>query len=123
MRIKCGKTTRKKKKKLFREAEGYRGGRGNLLRQMKVTLIRARVFAYRDRRVRKRDFRALWILRINAACRERGMSYSAFINGLTLSNLALNRKTLSELAINEPAVFDEVFALVREALANKTVAA
>ena len=119
MRIKCGKTTRRRKKKLFREAKGYRAGRGNLYRQMIVTLIRARVFAYRDRRVRKRDFRALWILRINAAVRERGLSYSVFINGLKLANLELNRKMLSELAINSPAVFDEIVAVAKAALANK----
>lgn len=119
MRIKCGKTTRRRKKKLFREAKGFRAGRGNLYRQMVVTLIRARCFAYRDRRVRKRDFRALWILRINAAVRERGLNYSQFINGLKLANLELNRKTLSELAINSPAVFDEIFAVAKAALDNK----
>lgn len=122
MRIKCGKTSRKRKKRVFRDAKGYRGGRGNLWRQAAVTVLRARVYAYRDRRVRKREFRSLWIIRINAACRERGLNYSAFINGLKLANLSLNRKTLSELAINSPAIFDEVVAIAKQALANKAKA-
>jgi large subunit ribosomal protein L20 len=122
MRIKCGKTSRKRKKRIFREAKGFRGGRSRLWRQVVIAVIRARVYAYRDRRVRKREFRSLWIVRINAAVRARGLSYSAFINGLKLANLTLNRKTLSELAINEPAVFDQVVAIAKEALANKAKA-
>lgn len=122
MRIKCGKTSRKRKKRIFREAKGFRGGRSRLWRQVVIAVIRARVYAYRDRRVRKREFRSLWIVRINAAVRARGISYSAFINGLKLANLTLNRKTLSELAINEPAVFDQVVAIAKEALANKAKA-
>jgi len=122
MRIKCGKTSRKRKKRIFREAKGYRGGRGNLWRQAVVTVLRARVYAYRDRRVRKREFRALWITRINAAVRERGLSYSAFINGLKLAKLSLNRKSLSELAINSPQVFDEVVAIAKQALADRAKA-
>lgn len=122
MRIKCGKTSRKRKKRIFREAKGFRGGRSKLWRQVVVAVIRARVYAYRDRRVRKREFRSLWIIRINAAVRARGLSYSAFINGLKLANLTLNRKSLSELAINEPAVFDQVVELAKEALAKKAKA-
>ncbi len=122
MRIKCGKTSRKRKKRIFREAKGFRGGRSRLWRQVVVAVIRARVYAYRDRRVRKREFRSLWIIRINAAVRARGLSYSAFINGLKLANLTLNRKSLSELAINEPAVFDQVVEIAKEALAKKAKA-
>jgi large subunit ribosomal protein L20 len=116
MRVRLGKARRRAKKRLFKEAKGNRGGRSKLLRTVKETIIRSRAFAYRDRRTRKRDFRALWITRLTAACRERGMAYSAFIHGLGLAGIGLNRKTLSELAIHEPAVFDEVFQAVRTAL-------
>lgn len=118
MRVRYGKARHRAKKRLFKEAKGRRGGRSKLLRTVKETTIRARVFAYRDRRVRKRDFRALWITRLSAACREQGLSYSQFIHGLKISQIELNRKTLSELAINEPSVFEEIVASVKEALAN-----
>ena len=119
MRVKSGKARLRSKKRLFREAKGRRGGRSKLLRTVKETIIRSRAYATRDRRVRKRDFRRLWIIRLNAACRERGLKYSAFIHGLGLAGIKLNRKSLSELAINEPNVFDEIVAVVKEALANK----
>lgn len=122
MRIKCGKTTRRSKKKWFREAKGRRQGLRRLWRTVKQMVIRSRVFAYRDRRTRKRDFRRLWIIRINAACTMRGLSYSAFIHGLKLTGINLNRKSLSQLAITSPAVFDEIVALVKEALSKKSVA-
>lgn len=118
MRVRYGKARHRAKKRLFKEAKGRRGGRSKLLRTVKETTIRARVFAYRDRRVRKRDFRALWITRLSAACREQGLSYSQFIHGLKISQIELNRKTLSELAINEPSVFEEIIASVKETLAN-----
>ena len=118
MRVRYGKARHRAKKRLFKEAKGRRGGRSKLLRTVKETTIRARVFAYRDRRVRKRDFRALWITRLSAACREQGLSYSQFIHGLKISQIELNRKTLSELAINEPSVFEEIVASVKEAIAN-----
>ena len=91
-----------------------------MLRTVKETIVRNRCYAYRDRRIRKREFRALWIIRIKAAAEMRGMSYSRFIYGLNLAKLSLNRKTLSELAIHEPQVFDEVAASVRDALASVT---
>ena len=118
MRVRYGKARHRAKKRLFKEAKGRRGGRSKLLRTVKETTLRARAFAYRDRRVRKRDFRALWITRLNAACREQGLSYSAFIHGLKVAQIELNRKTLSELAINEPSVFEEIVASVKEAIAN-----
>jgi large subunit ribosomal protein L20 len=121
MRISYSVARRRAHKRLFREAKGSYGGRKNLLRTVKETLVRNRCFAYRDRRNRKRDFRALWIIRIKAAAEMRGLSYSRFIHGLNLANLKLNRKTLSELAIHEPQVFDEVAQAVRDALS--TVAA
>ncbi|MBI1313014.1 50S ribosomal protein L20 [bacterium] len=117
MRVKYGKARLRSKKRLFREAKGNRGGRRNLLRTVKETILRSRAFAFRDRRVRKRDFRRLWITRLSAACRARGLSYSTFIYGLKQANLELNRKTLSELAIHNPAVFDEIFAIAKEAAA------
>ena len=115
MRVSYGKARRRSKKRLFKEARGNFGGRSKLLRTVKETILRARVFAFRDRRVRKRMFRQLWIIRLTAACRERGMSYSQFINGLTLANISLNRKSLSELAVVSPSVFDEIMALVKAA--------
>lgn len=110
------------KKRLFKEVKGQYGGRSKLLRNAKETLIRARCFAYRDRRARKRDFRRLWITRITAACTLRGLSYSRFINGLSRAGITLNRKMLSELAIHEPRVFDEIIALAREALTAEVAA-
>ena len=116
MRISYSVARHRAHKRLFREAKGSYGGRKNLLRTVKETIVRNRCYAYRDRRVRKREFRALWIIRIKAAAEMRGMSYSRFIYGLNLAKLSLNRKTLSELAIHEPQVFDEVAAAVRDAL-------
>lgn len=118
MRVKYGKARRKSKKRIFREAKGRRGGRRNLLRTVKETNVRSRAFAFRDRRVRKRDFRRLWITRLSAACRELGLSYSQFIFGLKKADIELNRKTLSELAIHEPDIFAEVVAAAKEALGN-----
>ncbi|MCX7395976.1 MAG: 50S ribosomal protein L20 [Planctomycetales bacterium] len=116
MRISYSVARHRAHKRLFREAKGSYGGRKNLLRTVKETVVRNRCFAYRDRRVRKREFRALWIIRVKAAAEMRGLSYSRFIYGLNLANISLNRKTLSELAIHEPLVFDEVTAAVRHAL-------
>lgn len=115
MRVRKGSARLRAKKRLFKEAKGNVGGRSKLLRTVKETIIRSRQFAYRDRRVRKRDFRTLWITRLSAACRERGLSYSIFINGLTTAGIGLNRKTLSELAIHEPQVFDEIVEIARAA--------
>ncbi len=119
MRVKSGKSRLRSKKRLFKEAKGNRGGRGKLLRTVKETVVRARAFAYRDRRNRKREFRRLWITRLSAACRMHGLQYSEFINGLNLANIDLNRKSLSELAISDPAVFREVVELVKSALQSK----
>lgn len=115
MRVRLGKARHRSKKRLFKEARGNVGGRSKLLRTVKETLIRARAFATRDRRTRKRDFRALWITRITAAVRERGMSYSTFIHGLVLANVGLNRKQLSELAISDPEIFNEIVEVAKNA--------
>lgn len=117
MRTTKGAARTKTKKRLFKKVKGYRGGRGKLLRTAKETLLRSGAFAFRDRRARKRNFRRLWIIRINAAVRERGLRYSEFINGLAKANLELDRKTLSELAIHDPAAFDAVVEKVKQALA------
>ena len=115
MRTTKGAARNKAKKKLFRKARGYRGGRGKLL--PKETLVRAGAFAFRDRRVRKRDFRRLWITRISAACRERGLRYSEFVAGLKKANIELDRKSLAEIAVSDPAGFDQVMDCVKAALA------
>lgn len=122
MRVRKGSARRRAKKRLFKEARGNVGGRSKLLRTVKETIIRARAFAYRDRRTRKREMRALWITRITAACRQRGLSYSTFIHGLTLAGIELNRKSLSELAIFEPQVFDEIVAAAQSALGSASAA-
>ena len=117
MRTTKGAARNKAKRRLYKRAKGYRGGRGNLLRTVKETLIRAEAYAYRDRRVRRREFRKLWIIRINAAVRQRGMRYSEFICGLKKAGIELDRKTLSEMAIHDPAAFDQIVDKVRATLA------
>jgi large subunit ribosomal protein L20 len=117
MRTTKGAARNKAKKRLYQKTKGYRGGRNNLLRTAKETVVRAGVFAFRDRRVRKREFRKLWIIRINAAVRERGLRYSEFIAGLKKAKIDLDRKTLAEMAVNDSAGFDAVVEKAREALA------
>ena len=117
MRTVKGAARNKAKRRLFRKVKGYRGGRNNLLRTAKESLVCAGAYAYRDRRVRRRQFRRLWIIRINAAVRERGLRYSQFIHGLQKAGVELDRKTLSEMAIHDPAAFDSVVEQVKEALA------
>ncbi len=104
----------KRVKRVLKAAKGYYGGRGKLLRTARDTVLRAGVYAYRDRRRRKQDFRRLWITRITGACRARGTSYSQFINGLKLAQIDLNRKMLSEIAIADPAAFDRLVEIAGE---------
>jgi large subunit ribosomal protein L20 len=108
---------KRKKNRLFQKAQGYVGGRRRLLRTVKENLARAEAFAFRDRRARKREFRKLWIIRINAACRERGIRYSEFIGGLAKAKIELDRKSLSELAIFDPAAFDAIVEKAKAAIA------
>jgi large subunit ribosomal protein L20 len=115
-RARSGKTVLRRRKRLRKLTKGFRAGRHRLVRQSLVTLIRSRVYAYRDRRVRKREFRKLWIVRINAACRMRGLRYSQLIAGLQRAQVALDRKTLSTLAIEDPATFDKIVELARKNL-------
>ena len=109
-------TTAARKKRTRKLTKGFRLSRHNLYRQAIVTLIRARAFAFRDRRVKKREFRKLWIIRINAACRMRGLRYSEFIAGLQRAMVMLDRKSLSEIAIHDPATFDKLVELAKQNL-------
>ena len=115
MRVTIGVARRRKKNRLFKEARGRVGGRSKLLRTMKETIIRSRCYAYRDRRVRKRDFRRLWITRISAACLSHNIRYSQLIYGLKHAGIELNRKSLSELAIHSPGIFTEICGIAKEA--------
>ena len=117
MRTTKGSARGRAKKRLFRKVKGFWGGRKNLLRTAKETLLRAGQFAFRDRRARKREFRRLWIIRINAACRQRGIRYSEFICGLTKANIPLDRKILADMAVHDPQAFDAVVEEVKQVLA------
>jgi large subunit ribosomal protein L20 len=112
-RARSGKTVLRNRKRLRKLTKGFRLSRHNLYRQAAVAIIRARLFAYRDRRVRRREFRRLWIVRINAACRMRGLRYSQFIAGLQRANVALDRKSLSNLAVSDPEAFTKLVELAR----------
>ncbi len=112
-RARSGKTVLRGRKRLRKLTKGFRAGRHHLFRQANVTLIRAGVYAFRDRRVRKREFRKLWIVRINAACRMRGMRYSTFIAGLQRALVALNRKALANLAVEDPDTFTKLVELAK----------
>lgn len=116
MRTRKGAARHRAKKKILRAAKGFVGGRRRLLKSAKETLLRAGVFAYRDRRTRKRDFRKLWITRLSAAAEMRGLRYSRFIHGLKLAQIGLDRKSLSELAIHDPETFDVIVDRVRNEL-------
>jgi len=113
-RARAGSARHRRKVRLFREAKGYRGARSKLYRTAKEAVTRAGTFAYRDRRRRKRDFRALWITRITAACQMREIAYSRFIFGLKEGKIVLNRKMLSELAINDPNAFDALVEIAKQ---------
>ena len=109
---------RKRRKKVLKRAEGFWGARSKLYKTAKETLLRAGVFAFRDRRVRKRDFRKLWIQRINAAARALGMSYSSLIHGLDKAEITLNRKMLAEMAVSDPQGFEQLVGIARQAQTN-----
>lgn len=107
-RVRKGSARTKSRRRILRKARGYYGTRSRHKQQAKVALMRAGRFAYRDRRNRKRDYRRLWITRITAACRMRGTRYSVFIHGLQRAGILLNRKMLSQTAIEDPATFDKL---------------
>jgi len=104
-RIKGAVTTRARHKKILKMAKGYRGGKSKLFKTANQAVMKSLVYAYRDRKAKKREFRQLWIARINAAARMNGISYSRFMNGLTKAGIQINRKMLSEIAISDPAAF------------------
>jgi len=107
-RVRKGAARRQAKKRILKAVKGHRGAAGRLYRLAKEARIRANVSARIDRKRRKRDFRGLWITRLSAACRQRGIRYSEFINGCKKANIALNRKMLSEIAIDDPKAFDAI---------------
>lgn len=120
VRARKGAARRQSKRRLFKLVKGYRGGRHRLLRSVKVAILRARRFSYRDRKARKRDLRRLWILRINAACRQRGTRYSRFIRALKDAGIEIDRKILAHLAVVDPPAFDAILqtAQAQPALAD-----
>ena len=116
MRVKTGVVRRRRHKKLLKQARGFYSGRRKHFRKAKEQLERSLVYAYRDRRQKKRDFRRLWIVRINAACRLNDISYSRFINGLKKANIELDRKILADLAMNDAPAFAKVVEAAKQAL-------
>lgn len=117
MRVKSGVVTRRRHKKIINMTKGQWGTRSKLFRRANESMMKSYWYAYRDRRVRRREFRKLWITRINAASRANGMSYSQFIHGLKKADVQLDRKVLADLAVREPEAFSQVVEVAREALA------
>jgi large subunit ribosomal protein L20 len=114
MRVKRGYKARRRRKKILKLAKGFRGGRSKLFRTAADAVDKALMYAYRDRRVRKRDFRRLWIARINAAARMNNISYSKLIHGLKLANIEIDRKVLADLAISDPSAFTKIAGLASQ---------
>jgi len=121
-RVRSGKTVLRGRARTRKLTKGFRLSRHHLYRQSLVTLIRSRVYAFRDRRVRKRMFRRLWIIRINAACRMRGLRYSELITGLQRAQVELDRKTLADLAVKDPATFTKIVELAKANLPKAATA-
>lgn len=117
MRVKGGYTTQRRHKKILSMTKGQWGTRSKLFRRGNEAMMKSYWYAYRDRRVRRRDFRRLWIARINAGSRQQGMSYSQLIHGLKLANVSLDRKVLADLAVRDEAAFAAVVEVARQALA------
>ncbi len=115
-RVRCAPASRARRRKILKAAKGYVGGRGRTLRQAKETVERALVYAYRDRRTRKRDFRRLWITRISAGARLNGLPYNRFMEGLKKANIALDRKILADLAVSDAPGFAGIVQQARAAL-------
>ena len=121
-RIKRGVTTRAKHKRILEQAKGYRGRRKNTIRVARQAVEKAGQYAYRDRKVKKRTFRALWIQRINAASRANGLTYNRFIQGLALADIQVDRRMLAEIAVTDPATFTKLVEAARKALPADTSA-
>ena len=117
-RVKRGVTARARHKKVLKQAKGFRGRRGNVYRVAKEAVMKAGQYAYRDRRQKKRQFRSLWIARINAAARELGMTYSAFMAGLKRANIDIDRKVLADIAVADKAAFAKIAGQVKANLAH-----
>ena len=122
-RVKNGAVSKQRHKKVLKQAKGYFGSKHRLYKTAKEQLMHSGQYAFRDRKQKKRDFRKLWITRINAACRENEISYSKFIDGLNKAGVAVNRKMLSEIAINDPKAFTELVKTAKAGLDGKTKAA
>ncbi len=118
-RVKNGAVTKARRKKVLKEAKGYFGSKHRLYKTAKEQVMHSYMYAYRDRRQTKRDFRKLWIVRINAACRENEISYSRFINGLSKAGVTVNRKMLAEIAIDSPKTFSDLVEISKDALNGK----
>ena len=118
-RVKNGATTKARHKKVLKQAKGYFGSKHRLYKTAKEQLMHSGQYAFRDRKQKKRDFRKLWITRINAACRANEISYSRFIEGLTKADVEVNRKMLSEIAINDPKAFSELVKVAKDGKAGK----
>ncbi len=122
-RVKRSVNARKKRRKVLEQAKGYRGTKHSSYRRAKEQVQRSLKYAYRDRRVRKREFRKLWIVRINAGAREHGLSYNAFMHGLKLAKIELDRKVLADMAVADPASFASLVEQAKVALADAAQAA
>ena len=118
-RVKDGKITKAKHKKILKQAKGYFGSKHRLFKTAKEQVMHSYEYAYRDRKQNKRNFRKLWIVRINAACRENEISYSRFINGLSKAGVTVNRKMLAEIAIDSPKAFSDLVVIAKDALEGK----
>jgi large subunit ribosomal protein L20 len=116
-RVKRGAQARRRKQRIFKRAKGYVGARGNLLKTAREAVEKAAKYAYRDRKQRKREFRRLWITRINAATREHGVSYSRFISGLARAHVEIDRKELAEIAVRDPQAFAKLVEVSKQASA------
>lgn len=117
-RVKRGVHAKKKRKKIMALAKGYFGSKSRKYRSAKEQVTHSLAYSYRDRRVKKRDFRKLWIIRINAAARENGISYSRFMNGLKMASIDIDRKVLSDLAVNDSAAFAQLAEIAKKQLAS-----
>jgi large subunit ribosomal protein L20 len=117
-RTKGGPVTRRRHKKILKMAKGYKGAKSKVFRRANEAVVRALHYSYRDRRNKKRDFRRLWITRINAAARMNGMSYSRFICGLQKAGVNINRKVIADLAVNNQEAFEELVKIARDSLDN-----
>jgi len=120
-RVKGGTVSKNRRRKVLKQAKGYFGSKHRLYKTAQEQLFHSGAYAYRDRKQNKRNFRKLWITRINAACRENEISYSKFINGLNIAGVTVNRKMLAELAIDSPAAFSDLVNIAKSALSGEKV--